>query len=309
MGAAEAQGATAQAVSPSRAGATAVIGAHDSSRLGFSGGLRFGGLGVPFDLEQIRPDQMPGLLTQCPAPQRPASNGLATHGLRGIHVPSAGQALVEVLLVDVSEGRKAASLRRCDFCAHALHGSDSLENVQAISYGVNRVVFPSEALDNAGVETNNERRLRKLIEVCAAHGGHVAVAKAAKLNPATLDQILKKVPLPPKKGDGSRSERALGDPAARAIEEAYGLGRGWFDNDGDNIDMNPKELQLLGLFRELDPVLQGVIIENVREAVEQRARMAERMRESVREKPGGGIKPPDREQLVPAPATKRRAKQ
>ncbi len=134
------------------------------------------------------------------------------------------------------------------------------------------------------METNNERRLRKLIEVCAAHGGYVAVAKGAKLNPASLDQIIKRVPLP-KKGDGSRSERALGDAAARAIEEAYKLGRGWFDNDGEEASMSPNELQLLGLFRAIeDQTLQKVVLDNVRAALEQRADLIARMKGPAREK-------------------------
>ncbi len=78
------------------------------------------------------------------------------------------------------------------------------------------------------METNSERRLRKLKVLCEAHGA-ADVAEKAELSLDYLKQILAGVKLPAK-GDNSRSERALGDTSARAIEEAYGLGRGWFDN-------------------------------------------------------------------------------
>jgi hypothetical protein len=78
------------------------------------------------------------------------------------------------------------------------------------------------------METNNERRRRKLIELCKRHGGYVAVAEKAGVTAATLDQVIKGVLLPPKQ-DGSRSPRALGNTNARAIEDAFGLGHGWFD--------------------------------------------------------------------------------
>jgi hypothetical protein len=130
------------------------------------------------------------------------------------------------------------------------------------------------------METNDERRLRKLKELCSAKGGHVSVAQTAGLKPVYLDQIIKGVTLPPKKGDGSRSERALGNTAARAIEEAYQLGHGWFDNDGDDVDMNPKELELVALFRQLgDPVLQDLHLEKIRDSVAQRNQLLENARE------------------------------
>lgn len=80
------------------------------------------------------------------------------------------------------------------------------------------------------METNADRRRRKLIGLCNKHGLKV-VADAAGLNPDGLDQIIKGVLLPPKK-DGSRSPRKLGDDAAGKIEDAPALGlwRGWFDS-------------------------------------------------------------------------------
>jgi len=78
------------------------------------------------------------------------------------------------------------------------------------------------------METNSERRRRKLAELCAQKGLH-QVAENAGLNWASLDQIIKKTLLPPKK-DGTRSVKNLGDDAARKIEHAENLGEGWFDS-------------------------------------------------------------------------------
>lgn len=77
------------------------------------------------------------------------------------------------------------------------------------------------------METSSERRRRKLAELCDQRGIK-NIAERAGLSPASLDQIIKGVLLPPKK-DGSRSPRSLGDDAARKIEDAEHLGRGWFD--------------------------------------------------------------------------------
>lgn len=79
------------------------------------------------------------------------------------------------------------------------------------------------------METSAERRRRKLTWLCDKRGLK-QVAERAGLSPASLDQIIKGVLLPPKK-DGSRNPRALGDDAARKIEDAEKLGTGWFDRD------------------------------------------------------------------------------
>ena len=78
------------------------------------------------------------------------------------------------------------------------------------------------------METANDRRLRKLKALIEEKGGVEAVATAASISAQSLDQILKGTLLP-KKADGTRSKRSLGDAAAWEIEDAYGLGRGWFD--------------------------------------------------------------------------------
>ena len=77
------------------------------------------------------------------------------------------------------------------------------------------------------METNSERRRRKLAELCAERG-IAAVAKSAGLNWQSLDQVIKGALLPPKK-DGTRSPKNLGNDAAQKIEVAQGLGVGWFD--------------------------------------------------------------------------------
>lgn len=107
-----------------------------------------------------------------------------------------------------------------------LHYSDSLKPVQAIRFRL-RV---SDTLERLPMETKGERRLRKLRDLCAAKGGHVAVADKAGVSEQSLDQILKGVLLPAK-ADGSRSPRMLGDAIARKIEAAYQLESGWFDSD------------------------------------------------------------------------------
>lgn len=130
------------------------------------------------------------------------------------------------------------------------------------------------------METNDERRRRKLEELCLQFG-RGEVAKRAELSEAALDQILKGVELPPKKGGGPRSKRGLGDSAARAIEVAFELDRGWFDNDHGAVDMTARELQLVGYFRELEPTLQGLVLENVREAVQRQADMRDGLRLAI----------------------------
>lgn len=80
------------------------------------------------------------------------------------------------------------------------------------------------------METKDARRTRKLgLLIDATDGGLEAVAIASQTNPAYPKQIVKGVLLPMKR-DGTRSARALGDAAAEAIEDAYHLGRGWFDS-------------------------------------------------------------------------------
>lgn len=80
------------------------------------------------------------------------------------------------------------------------------------------------------METKDERRKRKLQMLCdAVNGGAKVVAERSGLNSQNLTQVLAGTLLPPKK-DGTRSPRALGDLSAESIEDAFKLGRGWFDS-------------------------------------------------------------------------------
>lgn len=78
------------------------------------------------------------------------------------------------------------------------------------------------------METNAERRRQKLAALCAERGIR-EVAKRAGLNWQSLAQVIKKSLLPKRK-DGTRSVKNLGDEAARKIESSENLGAGWFDS-------------------------------------------------------------------------------
>lgn len=88
------------------------------------------------------------------------------------------------------------------------------------------------------METIADRRRRKLITLVERHGGLSRLAQATNQSAASLDQVIKRTPLPPKK-DGTRSAKALGPTAARAIEDALQLGRGWFDADDVEAASSP----------------------------------------------------------------------
>lgn len=118
-------------------------------------------------------------------------------------------------------------------------------------------------LETASMETNAERRRRKLIELCKKHGGYTAVAEKAGVTPATLDQVIKGVLLPAKQ-DGTRSPRALGNANAHAIEDAYDLGRGWFDAvetvDEDRARLSDQAVKLGLRYDELDAASQAKML-------------------------------------------------
>jgi hypothetical protein len=135
------------------------------------------------------------------------------------------------------------------------------------------------------METNAERRKRKLAVLATEHGGLEVIAQRAELSAESLVQVVKGTLLPPKRGSTDRSPRALGDSAARAIEGAFNLGRGWFDNDPGPDEMTARELLMLGYFRLLDENMQTLVIENVREASERRAALAESFAAALRRQP------------------------
>jgi hypothetical protein len=88
-------------------------------------------------------------------------------------------------------------------------------------------IFIRPVLPCKHMETNDERRRKKLTALCGEYELR-DLAEKAGLKWEGLDQVIKMTKLP-KKADGTRAARGLGDPAARAIEDALGLGRGWFD--------------------------------------------------------------------------------
>lgn len=140
------------------------------------------------------------------------------------------------------------------------------------------------------METNAERRRRKLRTLVTKHGGYPALGALVGLSAESLEQVVKGTLLPPKKGGGERTPRGIGDSAARAIEGALNLERGWFDNDPEAVDMTAPELLLLGYFRLLDDKMQALVIENVREAAERRAALSESLAQAL--KHAGATAPP-----------------
>ncbi|HCY17159.1 MAG TPA: hypothetical protein DHV21_14495 [Curvibacter sp.] len=92
------------------------------------------------------------------------------------------------------------------------------------------------------METKDERRRRKLqLLVAGVTGGLETISVRSETSPQYLQQIIKGVLLPPKK-DGTRSPRSLGDAAAEAIEDAFDLGRGWFDSDRPLPTVEPPKI-------------------------------------------------------------------
>jgi hypothetical protein len=143
------------------------------------------------------------------------------------------------------------------------------------------------------METNDERRKRRLAWLCEEHGGVHTVAEKAGVSWATLDQILKGALLPVR-ADGKRMPRSLGDENARAIEEAFGLGRGWFDWPFDAVDYTQ--------YAALSPLEQGVVQGAMNQAIKD---IAERKAKAVLR--GLGVKKesaPDHEVEAKMPATK-----
>lgn len=111
----------------------------------------------------------------------------------------------------------------------------------------------SNALEPAAVETASQRRRRKLTALCEKHGLTV-VAERSKLSAAALDQIIRGYMGEPRK-DGTKKPRALGDDAAESIEDAFDLGRGWFDNDRmeDPLKMSDGALAIAFIYEKLTP--------------------------------------------------------
>lgn len=205
------------------------------ARLRGAGG--FGALGMNV---QLGPNVAPRALAQVPATYLAARHYFDATGLAGIHVPSIGQALIEIGFPDprkegqaLSRGSIEPTFDRAPVGLGSVHPS-SVANRYCNSKGfvANRIVKTptrrgSEMLEIAPMETAAERRRRKLALLCEQRGRAV-VAEKSGLSSVALEQIIKGVLLPAK-ADGTRSPRSLGDRAARAIEAAFSLGEGWFD--------------------------------------------------------------------------------
>lgn len=138
--------------------------------------------------------------------------------------------------------------------------------------------------DKFKLETNAERRRRKLKDFCAENGGHVKVAEKAELSAATLLQYINanKSSHAPKAGGRSPSERGMGDAAARAIEEAFGLERGWFDNEIDTMIRTAQEQELLAIFRQFPEDRRRATVQVLREQISELEREAELLAERLR---------------------------
>lgn len=217
---------------------------------------------------QLRPDARPRLLAQVLAPENATCFALKAQGLGRVHVPPASQALIEVLLVNTMLSRQPAAVFGGNVSSHTPHHSESLRAMQANRYALAEIGL----IETLSMETAAERRRRKLVGLCNEHG-LATVASKADLNPQALDQVIKGTLQKPK-ADGTRSPKNLGDKAARAIEEAFELGRGWFDAP-DAVaatkfaDLSPYEATLIGAIRDgltVDELIQ--LIETVRDAID-----------------------------------------
>lgn len=103
------------------------------------------------------------------------------------------------------------------------------------------------------METNDERRLRKLVAICQQHG-RLVVADRAEVNEQTLYQIIER-----KMGSRMKNPKQLGDDIARKIEAAFDLGRGWFDWPFDAVDHRR--------YYALNPIDQATVQGELRHAI------------------------------------------
>ncbi len=206
-------------------------------------------------LSQFRPDPFPRLLTKVSAVQLPARSVLDLSSPGGIHVPPATEALVQVRLAHSELGREGpaslwgdADRGHCDrMVAIRYRFRKGAEANRFVKMGAREC----EMLEAPDMETAGDRRRRKLALLCDMHGRDT-VAELSGTNTFALEQVLKRVLLPPKK-DGTRSPRHLGDKAARAIEYAFRLGEGWFDAPDDVEAFSPEALTLARAYEKMTP--------------------------------------------------------
>jgi hypothetical protein len=142
----------------------------------------------------------------------------------------------------------------------------------------------------SALETNDERRLRKLNELINGLGGgtegRVELARRAGVNETYVRQIVAGTPTPKRPSRSDKPEdakeerkRSVGDDMARKIEAGMGLPRGWMDNDpppqvgaaGDHLTV-PLVLEIVDTlalrFDQMrEPVSHGMFATVVRGAV------------------------------------------
>jgi hypothetical protein len=211
---------------------------------------------------QIGPDTCPGRVTQHLPRQLTVRRAFNLQRLGGIHVAPVGEALIEVRLADPGDARQPLPLLEVDGAwdrnadCHTPHGSDSLRQMEGVYsvFTANRYVkmntaLPSEMLESYPMETAGERRRRKLRELCETHGRETVAARS-NVNPYALEQVIKGVLLP-RKRDGTRSPRNLGDAAARAIEKAFNLPAGWFDAPEGAAGLDPDSLLVAKVYQRM----------------------------------------------------------
>lgn len=151
------------------------------------------------------------------------------------------------------------------------------------------------------METRAERRLRKLRQVIRekAEGSITRLAADTNLSVGNLIQIDKGTLLP-KKVDGTRSPRAVGDDLCRTIEDRYNLGRGWFDSDEDSSDLPPDALSVARQFNAVTGPSRAILFAGLQAQIQNTVSMVEAL------KLGQPIAPPPpvfpAEQPGPSPA-------
>jgi hypothetical protein len=159
-----------------------------------------------------------------------------------------------------------------------------LPPLQAICY-YGLTLSSSTSLDNRcmeapNLETKAARRKRKLNALVAEHGLE-ALASKSGLSKDYLTQVIRGYTSSFEQKGGSRSERALGDRACRAIETRYNLGAGWFDTDDEQMLTEP-ERELLAIWRQLPGPARDAMLEKLNEYRARQKAISERLLESLR---------------------------
>lgn len=95
----------------------------------------------------------------------------------------------------------------------------------------------SGLLSNCGVKTIHEIRSENLAAAVQLAGTQASLADKAGLSPAYISQVSRGL-----RDSKTGRARTLGDDAARAIEDALKLPRGWMDNDQEAASISREAL-------------------------------------------------------------------